>query len=106
MSSLLDFIPSDFNNYYEPFIGGGALFFEIRNRANNCFLSDINLELIITYNVIKKDLDKLIAALEIHKQKHCKEYYLKIRSKHHSKDPIEKARFFQKCYEHSRSKTA
>jgi DNA adenine methylase len=52
-------------NYVEPFIGGGAVFFDIMQ--NNClssaFIYDINPELIIAYNVIKKDVENLIEFL-------------------------------------------
>jgi DNA adenine methylase len=34
MKSLLANVPENVNNYYEPFVGGGALFFEIANRKN------------------------------------------------------------------------
>ena len=42
--------------YCEPFFGGGAVFFDIYNRYNiqEAFLFDINPELVILYNVIKR----------------------------------------------------
>jgi len=43
-------------------------------------LSDMNLELITTYKVIKKDFKKLIIKLKEHQRKNSKEYFLKIRS--------------------------
>lgn len=94
INELLDRIPSQINNYYEGFVGGGALFYEIHEKANNSYLSDINFDLIITYNVIKKDLGGLIEVLHEHKEKHNDTYYYKIRSKHELKDPIEIAARF------------
>lgn len=49
-------------NYYEPFVGGGAVFFDVVQRfeIENAFLYDINEELIITYLVIQKDVCKLL----------------------------------------------
>ena len=49
-------------NYYEPFIGGGAVFFDVAQRfeIENAFLYDINQELIVTYLVIQKDVSKLL----------------------------------------------
>ncbi|MDO8565657.1 MAG: DNA adenine methylase [Candidatus Moranbacteria bacterium] len=79
---LLDLYPPDeFDpekaRYFEPFVGGGAVFFDLLPRK--AYLSDLNFELVTTYNVIKNDVEKLITSLK--KQKYNKEYYLKIRSK-------------------------
>lgn len=55
------------NNYFEPFLGGGAVFFHLINKyqINNVYLGDINKELILTYVVIKNDPKKLISKLKI-----------------------------------------
>lgn len=65
------------NTYHEPFVGGGAVFFDLLPK--NAKLSDLNNELVITYNVIKDNVDELIKSL----QKHIydKEYYLEVRAK-------------------------
>lgn len=80
-------LSATYNNYFEPFIGGGALFFD--QHPKNAFISDANLDLIITYKVIQKDVDKLIEQLKIHQGKHTDEYYYKVREKHDLTDPIE-----------------
>lgn len=53
--------------YYEPFLGGGAVFFALRNaglvQPENCFLSDANEELINAYRVVRDQPNNLIAAL-------------------------------------------
>ena len=48
-------------NYFEPFVGGGAVFFDVAQNfeIENAFLYDINDELILTYKVIQKDVIKL-----------------------------------------------
>ncbi len=53
-------------NYYEPFLGSGAVFFDIVHRYSieNACLCDINEELILTYRVVQKDVGKLIDELE------------------------------------------
>lgn len=62
--------------YFEPFVGGGAVFFDLLPEKG--FLSDLNKELVTTYNVIKNDVEGLIASLKKHKTD--KEYFLKIRA--------------------------
>jgi len=68
---------SEKNRYFEPFVGGGAVFFDLL--PNKAYLSDLNAELVATYNVIKNDVEKLIISLK--KQKYDKEYFLKVRAK-------------------------
>ncbi|MCA0428721.1 MAG: DNA adenine methylase [Bacteroidetes bacterium] len=82
-------LPDEFNNYFEPFVGGGALFFELHSRLKSAHLSDMNFDLIITYSVIQKDLPKLIEQLKIHQAKHSETYYYKVRSMHNLEDPIQ-----------------
>ncbi len=48
-------MPKKINNYYEPFIGGGAVYFSLQ--ANKMFINDKSHELINLYNIIK-DQDK------------------------------------------------
>jgi DNA adenine methylase len=81
-------LPSKFGNYYEPFVGGGALYFTLNGRVTQALLSDTNLDLVITYNVIKKDPQALIEQLEKHARRHNSDYYYKIRKQHNLKDPI------------------
>lgn len=84
LSQLIPLLPKEFNNYFEPFVGGGALFFELfsQGRLNNkkAYLFDINSELINTYNVVKNYPDLLVNELEIFKQKHSKEFYYEVRA--------------------------
>lgn len=72
--------PHDFDplkaTYYEPFVGGGAVFLDLL--PEKAILSDMNSELVITYNVIKNDVKNLIKTLK--KYKYNKEFFLKIRA--------------------------
>jgi len=58
------------HNYYEPFLGSGAVFFDIAQRypVKNFFLSDINAELVLTYQVIQAHVSKLIEVLYQHEK--------------------------------------
>lgn len=53
-------------HYFEPFVGGGGLFFYLSNNYSikHAYINDINKELVLTYNVIKNDVDSLIGYLE------------------------------------------
>lgn len=90
VDKLIERIPLGLNNYYEPFLGGGALFFQIKNRFNKCFLSDINLDLVTSYNAVKKNPAKIIELCESYRLKHSKEYYHQVRDNNiNSNDPTE-----------------
>lgn len=78
LPQLLKYMPNDFTNYYEPFIGGGALLFEIAPKI--AVINDNNEELINMYNVIKNAPNELIEALKVHQLNNSKEYYLNVRS--------------------------
>jgi len=67
LPALLERTPYNINTYFEPFVGGGALYFALRHRK--ACLSDINEELINLYSVIKTDVDNLIEELNKHEQK-------------------------------------
>lgn len=72
--------PRGFNNetntYFEPFVGGGAMFFNLLPK--NAKLSDLNRELVTTYNVIKNEVDRLIESLNQHVYE--KKYFLEVRN--------------------------
>jgi len=76
LPELVKRLPVKFNRYYEPFLGGGALFFRVR--PQKALVSDINAELINAYQVIKHDVDSLIADLQQHYYE--EEYFYRIRN--------------------------
>jgi DNA adenine methylase len=84
INSLISFIPKNFNSYFEPFVGGGALFFYLKNlnilNSKKIYLNDKNAELINAYKQIKINPNKLLEELEILKNNHSKEYFYKIRN--------------------------
>lgn len=76
MFELLKNMPKAYNRYFEPFIGGGALFFELQ--SENAYISDINEELINLYFVVRDNVCALIKDLGKHKI--SKDYFLEIRN--------------------------
>ncbi|MBL7057813.1 DNA adenine methylase [Patescibacteria group bacterium] len=79
INELIKRLPKNFNSYYEPFIGGGALFFSLCNKLEKAILIDKNLELVITYNAIKKQPKKLIERLKQHARNHSETHYYFVR---------------------------
>lgn len=71
-------MPEEYETYYEPFIGGGALFFELQ--PSNAVINDLNSDLVRTYETIKNNVEELIDHLYIHDEHNAKEYYYDIRS--------------------------
>ena len=56
LKMIIPNIPKEFNNYYEPFIGGGALYFYLNHK--NSFINDKSIELVNLYNTIKNEEPK------------------------------------------------
>ena len=76
MFELLKNMPENYNRYFEPFIGGGALFFELQ--PDNAYISDMNEELINLYQVVRDNVEELITDLQKHDI--SKEYFMEIRN--------------------------
>src|SRR3989304_2208017 len=66
-----------FDRYIEPFLGSGAVFFNLQPK--NAILSDSNKRLIETYLAIKNDWARVSDELKKHHNNHRKNYYYKIR---------------------------
>ena len=75
IDEITKYVPETFSTYYEPFLGGGAVLFELQPKK--AVVNDINKELMNIYEVIKENVDDLIEELKQHKNK--KDYFYKIR---------------------------
>ena len=75
LTEIDKFIPSHFSTYYEPFLGGGAVFFYLQPKK--AVVNDINEELINLYQVIQDNVEELIEDLKKHKNK--PDYFYSIR---------------------------
>lgn len=76
LSQFKDLFPKNYRNYHEPFLWWGAVFFHLQKKQS--FLSDVNAELINTYQVIQKHPFALLKFLE--SCQHSKEFYTEIRA--------------------------
>ena len=88
---LDELLPDNFENYHEPFFGGGSMFLAI-NPKNKNYLSDINTELINAYIKIRDDVDKLWSIIV--KLKNNKDDYYRIRKSYSKQNDLEKAAMF------------
>ena len=61
LETLRPLLPKRITRYCEPFVGGGALLFDIQPEI--AYINDINYELINVYTVIKENVDELITTL-------------------------------------------
>ena len=82
LGPLLDRVPRRFGKYFEPFLGGGALFFalyRLRRTGQGAGLWDLNGELIDTYSAVKEDTAGVIELLDIYP--HEKEFFYDLRAR-------------------------
>ena len=64
LPEIMNVMPADFSRYFEPFIGGGAVFFDAQPK--NALISDVNEELINCYKIVRDKPRDLIASLGKH----------------------------------------
>jgi DNA adenine methylase len=77
---ILEKFPKIYNNYYEPFVGGGYIGLSV-DISKKKYFSDINSKLIITYNSIKNEPQNLLEELNLGDYKNNKENFLIVREK-------------------------
>ena len=70
-------LPTNYGRYFEPFLGSAAVFFGTRPAHST--LSDLNSDLIHTFQIVKDHPNKLSEALASHHASHSQEYYYAIR---------------------------
>ena len=80
MNKLMEYVPDEFDTYYEPFVGGGALLFELSPKR--AVINDSNYELMNVYNCIKdeKKFEAMCRELNRHEMYHSEDYYYEIRN--------------------------
>ena len=81
---ITNHIPNKFERYFEPFLGGGAVFFSLvaKERKAKWFVSDLNSDLVLSYVTIRDRVKELVLSLENHAANYSKNqssYYYKVR---------------------------
>lgn len=99
LSHLDALLPPSFGRYFEPFLGGGAVFFHLLSSRGPfpAFLSDINSDLMLAYRVVRDDVEGLIAVLQKHEARfaHGRDrYYYRLRAAPPPSDDVERAARF------------
>ncbi len=79
MAQFQPWMPEDFNHYFEPFVGGGAVYFTMR--PPEATLTDVNPRLIECYTAIRDEPIALMDELAKHRSRHCKDHYYRCRTR-------------------------
>ena len=92
LPELLPRVPERFKAYHEPFVGGGALFFELASTdtLGKAHLSDVNGPLIDTYLAVKDHVEEVITRLKKHRNEES--YFYEVRKQNPIKLAIRAAR--------------
>lgn len=76
LPEILARFPERFGRYFEPFLGGGAVFFALA--PERAVLTDVNARLIATYQAIRDELPAVVAALHQHRAE--RDHYYRVRA--------------------------
>ncbi|MCI5701309.1 MAG: DNA adenine methylase [Erysipelotrichaceae bacterium] len=90
LDKLKEYVPVEYNTYYEPFVGGGALLFELAPK--HAVINDLNKELMNTYKVLcdEEKFKKMCRVLNNYEANHSEEFYYEIRNKDRNKNTYNK----------------
>ena len=85
IDKLKKYAPDEFNTYYEPFVGGGALLFELAPKC--AVINDYNKELMNVFSCVKDEnkFVKMCNELNHYEANHSESFYLEIRNKDRDK---------------------
>ena len=84
LDHIADSMPAEYNNYYEPFIGGAAVLFGVS--PAQAFVNDVNEQLVNLYTQLKVAVDSVIAKVNEMDATPCtKELYYAIREQYNNK---------------------
>lgn len=81
LNRILPHVPVQFENYHEPFLGGGAMFFAVRERMRGtAHLHDLNEVLINVWQRVQEDPAGLLEALGWYHENDSKDFYYEQRA--------------------------
>lgn len=78
LTEIMPFINKNCSTYVEPFVGGGAVFFELQPKK--AIINDYNAELINVYTTVRDFPEELIEKLEVHNRENSEEYFYQLRA--------------------------
>ena len=80
MPEIKKYVPENYDTFYEPFVGGGAVFFELAPKK--AVINEYNSELMNVFECIKDEdkFDKMCTELNHHEANHSEEYYYQVRN--------------------------
>ena len=84
LPAIKEYLPKKFTQYYEPFVGAGAVLFSLQPRKS--VINDTNSELINCYRVIKENPEELLNLCQQHREKNSKEHYYWLREQDRKND--------------------
>ena len=90
IDKLKKYAPADYDTYFEPFVGGGALLFELSPK--NAVINDSNQELMNVYEVLcdEDKFKKMCRVLNSYEKQHSEEFYYELRNKDRNKKTFSK----------------
>ena len=86
---IKEYIPKKFSQYYEPFVGAGAVLFSLQPEKS--IINDTNSELINCYQVIRDNPEELLELCQKHQKNNSKEYFYSLREEDRKDDFIDKS---------------
>lgn len=94
LPKILPYVPASFANYHEPFLGGGAMFFAVRDRIEErAHLADLNGHLVNAWNAVRDSHSELRPLLDRYEQNDSQEFYYTVRAEQ-PESPVEQAARF------------
>lgn len=95
LNEIIPMIPTNVSTYVEPFIGGGAVLFDLQPKK--AIINDYNSELINVYTVIRDYPDELIKELQFHKDNNTSEHFYEVREYDRDLDLFNKLTIVQRA---------